>query len=179
VAWQPAHVRVQARDRRCGPSHSPGARRLAHLEHGPTVRSPGAGGARGGGRTDHPSRRQAFGPAAGLRAATSAELRLCREQPGGWGSRCIVTSGLFGHGGLASTGKAVDLKSTGPRGPWEFESPALRQQIRCLKLHRAGSKHCRWLQEGGNRPERGRWSLGAPSQRNEVLRALRRRPDLS
>src|SRR6267378_515227 len=31
-----------------------------------------------------------------------------------------------GHGGLASTGKAVDLKSTGPRGPWGFESLALR-----------------------------------------------------
>jgi hypothetical protein len=33
---------------------------------------------------------------------------------------------LYEHGGLASTGKAVDLKSTGPRGPWGFESLALR-----------------------------------------------------
>src|SRR4029077_6731434 len=33
---------------------------------------------------------------------------------------------LGAHGGLASTGKAVDLKSTGPRGPCRFESCALR-----------------------------------------------------
>ena len=30
------------------------------------------------------------------------------------------------HGGLVLTGKAVDLKSTGPRGSWGFESLALR-----------------------------------------------------
>src|SRR5262249_33887877 len=41
----------------------------------------------------------------------------------------------YGHGGLASTGKAVDLKSTGPRGPWGFESLALRHSFR--KLQRA------------------------------------------
>jgi hypothetical protein len=33
------------------------------------------------------------------------------------------------YGGLASTGKAVDLKSTGPRGPWGFESLALRHSF--------------------------------------------------
>jgi hypothetical protein len=32
-------------------------------------------------------------------------------------------------GGLASTGKAVDLKSTGPHGPWGFESLALRHLL--------------------------------------------------
>ena len=34
---------------------------------------------------------------------------------------------------VASTGKAVDLKSTGPRGPWGFESLALRHKFKHLR----------------------------------------------
>ena len=30
------------------------------------------------------------------------------------------------HGGLVLIGKAADLKSAGPKGPWGFESLALR-----------------------------------------------------
>ena len=37
-----------------------------------------------------------------------------------------VSLGVQEFGGLASTGKAVDLKSTASQGAWEFESPALR-----------------------------------------------------
>jgi hypothetical protein len=40
--------------------------------------------------------------------------RKCRSRPGG----------------LASTGKAVDLKSTGAQAPWGFESLALRHEIK-------------------------------------------------
>ena len=47
-------------------------------------------------------------------------------------SWCCGSVRSYSHGGLASTGKAVDLKSTGPRGPWGFESLALRQLIRAL-----------------------------------------------
>ena len=44
---------------------------------------------------------------------------------------------LYEHGGLASTGKAVDLKSTGPRGPWGFESLALRHSNQEVVDHRS------------------------------------------
>ncbi len=37
---------------------------------------------------------------------------------------------VLGLGGLASTGKAVDLKSTGAQVPWGFESLALRHILR-------------------------------------------------
>jgi hypothetical protein len=47
---------------------------------------------------------------------------------------------LYEHGGLASTGKAVDLKSTGPRGPWGFESLALRHFLSTYRaLHFSSS----------------------------------------
>src|SRR2546430_9704972 len=42
---------------------------------------------------------------------------------------CIVCCCAARHGGLASTGKAVDLKSTGAQAPWGFESLALRHSI--------------------------------------------------
>src|SRR6266403_5839647 len=57
--------------------------------------------------------------------ATSAKLRR-RTSARTSREPCIVSGGHSKHGGLASTGKAVDLKSTGPRGPWGFESLALR-----------------------------------------------------
>jgi hypothetical protein len=47
-------------------------------------------------------------------------------------------------GGLVLTGKAVDLKSTGPRGSWGFESLALRSSksgmsgLRILPMRRGG-----------------------------------------
>jgi len=50
---------------------------------------------------------------------------------------CVGSMRLYEHGGLASTGKAVDLKSTGPRGPWGFESLALRHSNQEVVDHRS------------------------------------------
>src|SRR5207245_9592068 len=52
---------------------------------------------------------------------------------------CVGSMRLYEHGGLASTGKAVDLKSTGPRGPWGFESLALRHSDQQVVNHTRGT----------------------------------------
>jgi hypothetical protein len=45
----------------------------------------------------------------------------------------LVSVRNYEHGGLALTGKAVDLKSTGAHAPWGFESLALRHLIEQLR----------------------------------------------
>ena len=113
-ALQPPHVCQPARDGRCGPAQHPETRRLAHAVDGTAVRAPRPGSPPNGGREAD-------------RRRTWSELGL--DHLGRYRSR-LVTVRSYRHGGLASTGKAVDLKSTGPRGPWGFESLALRQLTR-------------------------------------------------
>jgi hypothetical protein len=113
-ALQPPHVCQPARDGRCGPAQHPETRRLAHAVDGTAVRAPRPGSPPNGGREAD-------------RRRTWSELGL--DRLGRYRSR-LVTVRSYRHGGLASTGKAVDLKSTGPRGPWGFESLALRQLTR-------------------------------------------------
>jgi hypothetical protein len=109
-ALQPPHVCQPARDGRCGPAQHPETRRLAHAVDGTAVRAPRPGSPPNGGREAD-------------RRRTWSELGL--DRLGRYRSR-LVTVRSYRHGGLASTGKAVDLKSTGPRGLWGFESLALR-----------------------------------------------------
>jgi hypothetical protein len=62
----------------------------------------------------------------GRRIACGSVLEAGRSWAGGNSAgRC----GIRRHGGLVLTGKAVDLKSTGPRGSWGFESLALRLAV--------------------------------------------------
>jgi hypothetical protein len=78
------------------------------------------------------------------RRATYAELRLRRVDAANSTACCIVNSCQSSHGGLALTGKAADLKSAGPQGPWGFESLALRQLTRSPPLYPSGAFHSRY-----------------------------------
>jgi hypothetical protein len=115
VALEPPYVRLTPRHGGGGSADGPGAGRLEDFEHGCPVQSPRLGTPPGGRGAAGDSDRTGKQPESWNRT-------------GGRGTRwCIVNTRHSGHGGLASTGKAVDLKSTGPRGPWGFESLALRQ----------------------------------------------------
>jgi integrase len=118
LALQPPHVRLTAGHGRRGPTQGATARGLANGRDGHPVRAPRAGSPTGSRRT--PVRRRTWSQL-GLAGLSGYHPRL-------------VSVRSSRHGGLASTGKAVDLKSTGPRGPWGFESLALRQ----LRRHTPG-----------------------------------------